>query len=227
MAPKAIKHSREFPIHMFVHSGAHPRKFASVFYPQKQKHKPPPKKEINRQPPVKYILPTIFPFLQIPILAIKATVSISVPVIIHPKLHWWATYICTGQLWLPEAKGTGTSSKFWRVMCMTSGSLLYTLTPWIARSAPFKTLILLPLVIVKSNVEIIMRGRIVGSFFLIMGDADAAAPLAMAKANRIVDATTLQSVWEPWTMSMVSGARLARRALGGWIGILVLQFPLL
>lgn len=42
-----------------------------------------------------------------------------------------------------------------------------------------------------------MRGHIVGSFFLIMGDADAAAPLAMAKANRIADATTLQSVWEP------------------------------
>lgn len=35
----------------------------------------------------------------------------------------------------------------------------------------------------------IMRGRIVGSFFLVLGDVDAAAPIAIAKANRVADAT--------------------------------------
>lgn len=35
----------------------------------------------------------------------------------------------------------------------------------------------------------ITRGRIVGYFFLVLGDVDAALPVAIAKANSVADAT--------------------------------------
>lgn len=66
-----------------------------------------------------------------------------------------------------------------------------------------------------------MRGRIVGSFFLIMGDADAAAPLAMAKANRIHFAVGLGTVNDEYGFWSTS-CKACARGLDWNIGVTIL-----